>query len=253
MLQTTAQRQGYTAARVILDSPTAVDELNNASKVIYRIRPQNYLDYVKMLSGLEPEKAALLKSTLIAFDKIDSYRILASAGVPMPQSWVIDRQAEWNTFPVVVKVPRGSKGNGVELAHNREEFEAVKESLFEGNSHLLCQEFIAESRGTDKRLIVTNRGLVTAMRRTAAGDNFRANLHQGAKAVTYTPTPFEVKIAQDALRELGLTFGGVDLIDSEAGPLVLEVNPSPGFAISEVTGVDVASQVVMSVMEGENK
>lgn len=249
LLLEAARSQSVAVKVMSVEDEAIVSEVEAAREVVYRIGPKSVARYERLVAKLSSAKARQLQAILVAFDKIASWRALHDAGVPMPKSWVIDADATWETFPIVVKVPQGNRGDGVELVRSADEFKAVTAQFFANNTQLLCQEYIAESRGADKRLIMTPRGLVAAMRRKSAGDDFRANLHQGATAESFTPTSEEQQIAAEALRVLGLSFGGVDLIDSNRGPLVLEVNPSPGFGISSITGVDVPGRIVREIME----
>ena len=106
------------------------------------------------------------------------------------------------------------------------------------------QEFIEESKGTDKRLILVGETCIAAMRRTSQTDDFRANLHLGGAMETYAPTAQEVAYAVSATKAFNLRFAGVDIIDSRRGPLVLEINPSPGFSIQAVSSNDIAEEVI---------
>lgn len=243
-----ATKQGFDAKIVALHADDVVTAINQSESVIYRLRPKSYADYEDLVQRLNAEKSSALHLTLRAFDKIESYHLLRDAGIPTPRTWIIKDIECQNEFPIVMKVPRGSRGEGVDLVNNQEEYVQTATQLFVDNEQLVCQEFIAESAGSDKRIIVTTEGVIGAMVRHAKEGEFRANIHQGGVATEYVPTEEEAGIAMRAITALNLRFGGVDIIDSKNGPLVLEVNPSPGFAISSVIHKDVATEIIKAIM-----
>jgi ribosomal protein S6--L-glutamate ligase len=139
-------------------------------------------------------------------------------------------------------VLHGNQGNGVALLKNQADFDAfVAEYNEEG---YFVQDFVEQATGHDKRLLIAGGKLIGAMERHSTTDDFRANLHQGGQATAYTPTEREVELAQLAANAFGVDFVGVDIIDSIDGPLVLEVNPSPGLKIGEIIGVDIAEKII---------
>lgn len=227
----------------IADDST-IQAIDQAEQLLVRVGPKSYERYRQVAERIHnPSRANDIRRTLAAFDKCKSYELLADASVAMPVSEVIKEAAEPSFLPGVVKIPRGNQGKGIYLVSTPGEYrEAVDACLEYGEC--LYQEYIAESKGTDKRLIVGNGRFVAAMQRVATGDDFRANLHLGGSALGYTPSTLEIDLACRAVEALGLEYAGVDIIDSERGPLVLEVNPSPGMAISQVSGVDVAKEII---------
>lgn len=148
-------------------------------------------------------------------------------------------------FPMVIKRHGGAQGLGVHLLESAESAEQAVSALRESHCGFALQEFIAESAGSDLRLMVMAGRVVAAMKRYAVNGDFRANSHLGGTAERYQPSALEVDIAVTAVSSLGLAVAGVDIILSRNGPLLLEVNACPGFEVLErVTGVDVAGEML---------
>jgi ribosomal protein S6--L-glutamate ligase len=184
-------------------------------------------------------------------DKLRSMQLLAKASVGIPKT-VVAREAvdiddvleQVGGAPVIIKVARGTHGNGVVLAETRKAARAVMQAFYVEGVSFIVQEFVAESAGVDIRAFVVNGKVVASMVRQSLDDDFRSNLHQGGEGVAVKLTQEERRIAQKAAKAMGLTICGVDMMRSDKGPLVLEVNASPGFKIEEVTGRNVASPVI---------
>lgn len=221
------------------------------SAIIYRIGPKSFRVYQnKLLPSLSSQDVITgIKRVMNAFDKTLSAGILSSNGIPMPETVVVDESTVLSDLelPLVLKVGVGNQGSGVFLVKSTEDLQERIAAILKTNSNCVVQEYIEESSGSDKRLFVVGGKVVTAMKRTSNSGDFRANLHLGGSAVKYIPTELEEEIAIRAARAHGLLLVGVDIIDSRRGPLVLEVNPSPGFAISKITGVDVVSELVAEI------
>jgi ribosomal protein S6--L-glutamate ligase len=184
-------------------------------------------------------------------DKLRSVQILARAGVGIPKTVFSRETAEVEDLieqaggtPLIIKVARGTHGNGVVLAETRKAAEAVMQAFYVEGVNFLVQEFIAEAAGTDIRAFVVGGKVVASMKRQSLDDDFRSNLHQGGEGTPIKLTDEERKIAQKAAKALGLSVCGVDMMRSDRGPLVLEVNPSPGFAIETVTTRNVAAKIL---------
>jgi ribosomal protein S6--L-glutamate ligase len=193
--------------------------------------------------------AAILQSR----DKLQSLQLMRGAGLPLPLTAVVsdaDEVAEAVRAvggpPVVIKVLKGTQGRGVILAENLPTVRAVVNVFFRHRQRpILIQEFIAEAEGQDVRILVVGNRCVAAMRRTAAAGEFRANLHRGGQAVALAPDREMRTLALDAaaLHQLGVA--GVDIILSQRGPLLLEVNSSPGLeGIEEASQVDIAAEII---------
>jgi ribosomal protein S6--L-glutamate ligase len=184
-------------------------------------------------------------------DKLRSLQLLAKAGVGIPKT-VFAREAtdlddvldQVGGAPVIIKVARGTHGNGVVLAETRKAAKAVMQAFYVEGVSFVVQEFVAESAGVDIRAFVVNGKVVASMIRQSLDDDFRSNLHQGGEGVPVKLTVEERKTAQTAAKAMGLPVCGVDMMRSERGPLVLEVNASPGFAIEKVTGHNVAAGII---------
>jgi ribosomal protein S6--L-glutamate ligase len=186
-----------------------------------------------------------------ARDKLRSMQLLAKAGVGIPKTVFVRETADFDDVleqvggaPVIIKVARGTHGNGVVLAETRKAALAVMQAFYVEGVNFLVQEFVAESAGVDIRAFVVNGKVVASMLRQSLDDDFRSNLHQGGEGIAVKLTLEERKTAQRAAKSMGLSIAGVDMMRSAHGPLVLEVNASPGFGIEEVTGKNVAAKVI---------
>lgn len=184
-------------------------------------------------------------------DKLRSMQLMAKAGVGIPKTVFARETADFEGVleqvggaPVIIKVARGTHGNGVVLAETRKAALAVMQAFFVEGVNFLVQEFIQESAGEDIRAFVVNGKVVASMKRQSLDDDFRSNLHQGGEGTPVKLTDEERKTAQKAAKAMGLAICGVDLMRSERGPLVLEVNSSPGFGIEKVTGHNVAEKII---------
>lgn len=187
-------------------------------------------------------------------DKLRSMQLLAKSGVGIPKT-VVSRNTtdidvlleQLGDMPVIIKLARGTHGNGVVLAETKKAAKSVLQAFYLTNddgTNILLQEFIKESAGTDIRAFVVGSRVVASMKRQSLDDDFRSNLHKGAEGTTIKLTDEEKKIAVKAAKAMGLNIAGVDMMRSNRGPLILEVNASPGFGIEKVTGRDVASAII---------
>ena len=186
-------------------------------------------------------------------DKLRAAQILAKYDVDTPKTLVsrntsdIDDLLEQIGLPVIIKLAKGTHGNGVILADTRKAAKSALQAFYlynEDGTNILLQEFIKESAGTDIRAFVVGNQVVASMQRDSLDDDFRSNLHQGGAGTPVKLTNREKKIALKAAKAMGLHICGVDLMRSERGPLVLEVNASPGFGIEKVTGCGVSSKII---------
>ena len=195
-------------------------------------------------------------------DKLRAAQILAKYDVDTPKTLVsrntsdIDDLLEQIGLPVIIKLARGTHGNGVILADTRKAAKSALQAFYlynEDGTNILLQEYIKESAGTDIRAFVVGNQVVASMKRASLDDDFRSNLHQGGEGTPIKLTSEEKKTALKAARAMGLHICGVDLMRSERGPLVLEVNASPGFGIEKVTGRDVAAKIIEYVEHNANR
>lgn len=184
-------------------------------------------------------------------DKLRAMQIMARAGVGIPKtvfsretSEVEDLIEQAGGAPLIIKVARGTHGNGVVLAETKKAAEAVMQAFYVEGVNFLVQEFVKESAGEDIRAFVVGGKVVASMKRQSLDDDFRSNLHQGGEGTAVKLTDEERKTAQKAAKAMGLPICGVDMMRSEHGPLVLEVNSSPGLGIEKVTGRNVAEKII---------
>lgn len=190
-------------------------------------------------------------ATVRARDKMRSLQLMAKAGVNIPKT-VFAREAadledvleQVGGAPVIIKVARGTHGNGVVLAETKKAAKAVMQAFYVEGVSFIVQEFVAESAGVDIRAFVINGKVVASMMRQSLDDDFRSNLHQGGQGIKVKLTKEERQTALKAAKAMGLPICGVDMMRSERGPLVLEVNVSPGFGIETVTDTNVASKFI---------
>ncbi|GAB3787265.1 30S ribosomal protein S6--L-glutamate ligase [Dyella agri] len=191
-------------------------------------------------------------AVLRARDKLRSLQILAAQGIAMPVTVFGDNPDDTEDLlamlgepPHVIKLNEGSQGTGVVLAEKRSASQSVIEAFRGLYANFLVQEFIAEAKGCDLRCFVVGGKVVAAMQREASAGEFRANLHRGGSATAVKLSAAERRIAVRAAAAMGLGIAGVDLLRSDRGPLVLEVNASPGLeGIEAATGVDVADAII---------
>jgi ribosomal protein S6--L-glutamate ligase len=185
-------------------------------------------------------------------DKLRSLQLLCRHDIGMPPT-VFTRQADHvrdciglvDGPPVVVKLLQGTQGIGVVLAETERAASSVIEAFHGLDQNILIQKFIKESKASDIRAVVVGRKVVGAMRRQAVAGEFRSNLHRGGSA-TKIRLPAEYrKTALAAARVLGLRMAGVDMLESKEGPMIMEVNSSPGLeGVEKATGADVAGAVI---------
>ncbi len=185
-------------------------------------------------------------------DKLRSLQILSKHGVDMPKtifasnkSTAKDVIALSGGAPLVLKILEGTQGVGVVLVDSEKAAKSVLDAFYGMDVNLLVQEFIEESGGSDIRALVVNGEVVGAMKRQGAEGDFRSNLHQGGSATAYKLTRKEKSTAIAAAKAMGLGVCGVDMIPSSRGPLVMEVNSSPGLeGIEKSTEIDIAGKIM---------
>jgi len=188
-------------------------------------------------------------------DKLFSLQLLIKSGLDIPTTGFANSPIDTNELievvggaPLVVKLLEGSQGRGVVLAETKKAAQSVINAFKSVKANLLVQEFIKEAGGKDLRLFVINGRVKAAIQREAAPGEFRANIHQGGSASTIRPTPEERRLAVKAAKAMGLTVAGVDIIRSKSGPLLLEINSSPGLeGIENATEKDVAGMMIAAI------
>ncbi len=192
-----------------------------------------------------------------ARDKLRAHQVLSRKKIGMPVTGFAHSPKNTDALirrvggaPLVLKLLEGTQGKGVVLAENEKAAESVIQAFRGLNAHFLVQEFIREADGADIRCFVVGDKVIAAMRRTAQPGEFRSNLHLGGTAEVTKLTPEERKTAVAAARAIGLHMAGVDIVRSKRGPLVLEVNSSPGLeGIETATGKDVAGTIIEYIEE----
>jgi ribosomal protein S6--L-glutamate ligase len=185
-------------------------------------------------------------------DKLRSYQLLGKAGVGIPKTVFARETADLDDViakaggtPLIIKVARGTHGNGVVLAETKKAAQAVMQAFYVEGVNFLVQEFVAESAGVDIRAVVVGNRVVASVKRQSLDDDFRSNTHQGGVGKAVKLTPEEEKTALKAARAMGLHICGVDMMRSERGPLVLEVNSSASLKTPElITKRDVATKII---------
>ncbi len=185
-------------------------------------------------------------------DKLRSTQLLSRKGVGIPVTAFANSPDDVNGLirevggaPLVIKLLEGTQGIGVVLAETKKAAESVIQAFMGVKSNILIQEFIKEAGGSDIRCFVVGGKVIAAMQRTAPPGEFRSNLHRGGSAQLVKLTPAERSAALKASKVMGLNVCGVDLLRSERGPLIMEVNSSPGLGgIEESTKKDVAGMII---------
>lgn len=185
-------------------------------------------------------------------DKLRAIQILSRHGVGIPKTAFAKQPSDIDHLiqqvggpPLIVKLLEGTQGLGVVLAETRKAAKSVIEAFYGLNANILVQEFIAEAGGSDIRAFVVDNKVVAAYKRTGKEGDFRSNLHRGGTASTIKLSRAEKAAAVAAAKALGLSIAGVDMLQSNRGPLIMEVNSSPGLeGIENATGIDVAEKVI---------
>ena len=196
------------------------------------------------------------KAIAAARHKFHSLRILAQHGLPTPPSLTVgsatfldNAVAEIGDYPFILKPFHGTHGRGVMLLDTPTSLTSVVDALCDLHENYVIQPFIAEANGVDLRVLVVGGKAIAAMKRSAPVGEFRANIHRGASGETVTLPDEYIDVAIKAAAALELEIAGVDLLQTSEGPVVLEVNPSPGFEELEgVTGVNIAAAIIEFVV-----
>ena len=232
-----------------LEHVDAVIPRIGASVTFYGTAVVRHFEMMKIFSSIESQ--ALLRSR----DKLRSLQILSRAGLGLPKTVftnysrnVKDIVQAAGGAPVVVKLLEGTQGLGVVLAETNNAAESVIEAFNGLKIRVIVQEFVAEAKGADIRAFVVDGVVVGAMKRQAKKGEFRSNLHRGGSAQVIDLTEEEENAALKAARVMGLSVCGVDMLQSDHGPLILEVNSSPGLeGIEKATGKNIAKSIIRFV------
>jgi ribosomal protein S6--L-glutamate ligase len=231
------------------------DKLEGIDAIIPRIA-QSYTKYGSAVVRQLEMQGVYSTASSIAInrsrDKLRTYQLLARAGVGIPKTVFARETADFEEVielaggaPVIIKVARGTHGNGVVLAETKKAAKAVMQAFYVESVNFLVQEFVAESAGTDIRALVVGGRVVASIKRQSLDDDFRSNTHQGGIGKAVKLKPEEERAAIRAAKAMGLPICGVDMMRTNAGPLVLEVNSSASIKTPElITKRDVAEKII---------
>jgi ribosomal protein S6--L-glutamate ligase len=224
-----------------------------SSVTFYGAAVVRQFEMMKIFTAVESQ--ALVRSR----DKLRSLQILSRAGLGMPKTAFANEAKDLDNMidqvggaPCVIKLLEGTQGIGVILAENQKAAKSVLEAFLKLKANMLVQEFIKESKGADIRAFVVDGQVVGAMKRQAKDGEFRSNLHRGGSATLIALSKEEKATAIKAAKKLGLGIAGVDMLQSDRGPLIMEVNSSPGLeGIEGATGEDIAGKIIQYVERNE--
>lgn len=191
-------------------------------------------------------------SISLARNKVKTMQIMTKKGIPIPKTMFsinpdnIHEQIQLiGGAPVIIKIQEGTQGVGVILAESKKSAKSIIDTFYKLDAGILLQEYIEESNGEDIRAFVIGNKIVASMKRSSGSDEFRSNVHRGGSMETIKLTYEEKEIALRAARYLGLGIAGVDLIRSNRGPLLMEVNASPGLqGIEATSGINIAKKII---------
>lgn len=232
--------------------------LNEFDAIIPRIRPSITFYGCALTRQFEALKVFVLNSSTAitqSRDKLYSLQLLLNSGIDIPTTGFANSPLDTDNLikmvggsPLIVKLLEGTQGKGVVLAETKKAAESVINAFKSLNANILVQEFIKEANGKDIRCFVIDGKVVAAIQREAMPGEFRANIHLGGTASVIKVTPEEKKIAIKAAKAMDLKVAGVDIIRSSKGPLLLEVNSSPGLeGIEGATNKDVAGEMIKAI------
>jgi ribosomal protein S6--L-glutamate ligase len=229
-----------------LDYFDAIIPRIGASVTVYGAAVVRQFEMMKVFTAVESQ--ALIRSR----DKFRSLQILSRAGIGLPKTMFMDYTKDTEGIveavggaPVIIKLLEGTQGLGVVLAENKKAAQSVIDAFHGLKTRIMVQEFVKESKGADIRAFIVNGEVVGAMKRQAKEGEFRSNLHRGGKATIIKLSSVEKQTAIIAAKKMGLGVAGVDMLPSTRGPLIIEVNSSPGLeGIEGATKVDIASKII---------
>ncbi|MBN8575470.1 MAG: 30S ribosomal protein S6--L-glutamate ligase [Cyclobacteriaceae bacterium] len=239
-----------------LDYFDAIIPRIGASVTFYGAAVVRQFEMMKVFTAVESQ--ALIRSR----DKLRSLQILSRAGLGLPKTIFMDYSRDTEGVieavggaPVVIKLLEGTQGLGVVLAENKKAAQSVIEAFHGVKTRIIVQEFIKEAKGSDIRAFVVNGEVVGAMKRQATREGeFRSNLHRGGVATVVKLDRHEKHAAIEAAKKMGLGVAGVDMLPSKRGPLIIEVNSSPGLeGIEGATKVDIAGKIYLYLEEHAGK
>jgi ribosomal protein S6--L-glutamate ligase len=226
-----------------------------ASVTFYGTAVVRQFEMMHVFSAVESQ--ALVRSR----DKLRSLQILSREGLGMPKTAFTNFSKDEKQLiekvggaPLVIKLLEGTQGLGVVLAETKKAAQSVIEAFHGLKARIIVQEFIKESKGADIRAFIVDGEVVGAMKRQGKEGEFRSNLHRGGTATFIKLSRGEKSAAQKAAKSLGLGIAGVDMLQSSRGPLILEVNSSPGLeGIEKATGINIAGKIIQYIERNHYK
>ncbi len=226
-----------------------------ASVTFYGTAVVRQFESMKVFSALESQ------SIVRSRDKLRSLQILAREGLGMPKTAFTNYSREEKNLieevggaPLVIKLLEGTQGLGVVLAETKKAAQSVIEAFHGLKARIIVQEYIKESKAADIRAFIVDGEVVGAMKRQGKEGEFRSNLHRGGTATIIKLSRAEKAAALRASKALGLSISGVDMLQSSRGPLILEVNSSPGLeGIEKATKVDIAGKIIEYIERNQSK
>ncbi|MEI9918317.1 MAG: 30S ribosomal protein S6--L-glutamate ligase [Bacteroidota bacterium] len=238
-----------------LDYFDAVIPRIGASVTFYGAAVVRQFEMMKVFTAVESQ--ALIRSR----DKLRSLQILSRAGIGLPKTIFMDYSRDADGVieavggaPVVIKLLEGTQGLGVVLADTKKAAQSVIEAFHGVHARIIVQEFIKEAKGADLRAFVVDGEVIGAMKRQARDGEFRSNLHRGGYAEIVKLSRQERATAISAAKKMGLGVAGVDMLPSKRGPLIIEVNSSPGLeGIEGATKVDIAGKIIRYLEKNATK
>lgn len=275
-LKEAAEARGHTAS-VINHTRCFVSIESGAPKVFYKDHELKDVDAIiprigasvtfygsSIIRQFEMRKVYTPLSSLALVrsrDKLRATQILSRHGIGIPTTAFAKQPADIDYLikqvggtPLIVKLLEGTQGLGVVLAETRKAAKSVIEAFYGLKANILVQEFIEEAGGSDVRAIVIENKVVAAFKRTGKEGDFRSNLHRGGSGELIKLSRTEKSAAIKAAQALGLSIAGVDMLQSKRGPLILEVNSSPGLqGVETATGINVADEIIKYVEKGIQK
>jgi len=235
--------------------PDAIIPRIGASKTYYGCAVVRQFEMMKVFTSVKSQ--AIVRSR----DKLRSMQILSRHGLGLPKTAFSSHPEQIKSLmkqvggpPIVIKLLEGTQGKGVVLAESLNAAKSALDAFFGLKANIIIQEYIKESNGRDLRVFVINGKVAAAMTRQGVQGEFRSNLHQGGEAHKVRLSKLERETALNAAKALGLSIAGVDLLQSSRGPLVMEVNSSPGLeGIEKTTGKNVAGEIIKYIEENAFK
>jgi ribosomal protein S6--L-glutamate ligase len=239
----------------LLAAPDAVIPRIGASRTFYGSAVVRQFEMMHVFTSVKSQ--AILRSR----DKLRSLQILSRRGIGLPVTAFSSHPEQIKSLiqklggpPIIIKLLEGTQGKGVVLAETINAAKSALDAFYGLKANILVQEYIKEASGRDIRVFVVNGKVAAAMIRQGAQGEFRSNLHQGGQAKLVKLSKEERALAINAAKALGLSIAGVDILPSERGPLIMEVNSSPGLeGIETTTGKNIAAQIIRFVEQNARK